>query len=34
MRASIFAGLLAAGSAHAFTDSSPFVMFSSAEYVF
>ncbi|EPE05397.1 er protein big1 [Ophiostoma piceae UAMH 11346] len=31
MRASILAGLLAAGSAHAFTDSSPFVMFSSAE---
>ncbi|CAK7274923.1 hypothetical protein SEPCBS57363_006412 [Sporothrix epigloea] len=30
MRASIVAGLLAAGSAHAFSDSSPFLIFSTA----
>ncbi|CAK7266169.1 hypothetical protein SEPCBS119000_001889 [Sporothrix epigloea] len=31
MRASIVAGLLAAGSAHAFSDSSPFLLFSTAD---
>ncbi|CAK7209701.1 hypothetical protein SBRCBS47491_000531 [Sporothrix bragantina] len=31
MRASILAGLLAAGSAHAFSDSSPFLLFSTAD---
>ncbi|CAK7234204.1 hypothetical protein SCUCBS95973_008857 [Sporothrix curviconia] len=31
MRASILAGLLAAGSAHAFTDSSPFLLFSTSD---
>lgn len=31
MRASILAGLLAAGTAHAFSDSSPFLLFSTAE---
>lgn len=33
MRSFILAGLLAAGSAHALSDSSPFLLFSTAEYV-
>ncbi|EFX05738.1 hypothetical protein CMQ_3807 [Grosmannia clavigera kw1407] len=32
MRSSIFASLLAAGSAHAFSDSSPFLLFSTAKF--